>query len=602
MPSRADDHLVTLRRVRRWAQARRIPAHEFLVAYRTSYKLGVARLTQAIYRERLCGCRVTGLAGLGPCLVIGRGSRLLIPIAPRAFARFEIETWPACFRSPRIPVQWSGRFLRELGRVLARTPLEAHWQRLTDDFRNSLANSVLNLLLAARPGVLPRALEPAYQGHHYYPFAALRAGPSIEQIETCSHLNADPVEVPLLEVSALAFRSAVFHSAAECLRVWSGARNRAANRAIPIHPWQLEISPVVAALVEARGARILRARVACRPLASQRTMRVLATGYDIKLAADAWITSEHRLLFRLNCENAPFVSALAQRLLEERAAELPFAIQPDVASLSFADERIASHLSAIVRAPVTTLAGERAIPAIDLWTGRELAAKLLRGVDREGLKRFFRCYCRVAMTGPVAFLLKFGLGFEPHLQNSIVVFRGRTPVRLVLRDLDGTMMDPSRVAPLLETFGLQLAQDTWERVPSARVGEHRLVHALFFAHLALVVDFLATRFGCRADSLLRILGREWCRVPAAAKLGESSNRFDALTEHLEQGKSMLIGRLERSASVGYMKLPAHQALTAKSMPFWRELAATDGSRRRQRAVTRPRPGAPIRFSELAAID
>ena len=39
--------------------------------------------------------------------------------------------------------------------------------------------------------------------------------------------------------------------------------------------------------------------------------RILATGYDVKLPVDATLTGEHRLLYRLNRENAPLVSALA---------------------------------------------------------------------------------------------------------------------------------------------------------------------------------------------------------------------------------------------------------------------------------------------------
>lgn len=548
------DALVNLWAVRRLARDQGVSRQAFLAAYRQSFQLAVARLVQALYRERLCTCRVITRGAAGTVIAFGKPAVLTVPVRSRPFVRLEIDTWPPCHARGQRPVEWSGAFLRHFATALARSPLEPLQSGLLRDFRNSLANLVLNLLLGTRPGVKRGAPEPAFQGHHYYPLPALRIGPSIPQIVACSHLRPEAVDVPLLEVGALSFRSAVFPDARACFAAWSGRRSRFAGHAIPVHPWQLAISPVVQALIEAGGARVLRARVPCRVLASQRTFRVAATGYDIKLAVDASVTSEHRLLHRLNIENAPSVSALVQRLLASMPDSVPFDIQPDVASLSFADAGIAPHLSAIARAPVRTQRGEKAIPAIDLWTGRELALALLRGARRDQINAFCRAYARIMMWGPVLLALRFGLAFEPHLQNSIIVMRKGLPARLVLRDLDGTMMDAATVAPLAREHGVELAADTWTHMPSAAVGEHRLVHALFFAHLGLVVDFLASRCGGRTEELLGILGQEWQALPARAGLPRKG-RFDALHSHLDRGKSMLLARLTKTVDVPYVALP-----------------------------------------------
>jgi len=568
---------------------------EFLSAYRRSLTLSVSRLVQAVYRERLCVSRVIEHERLGTCLALssfgGSSGPLLVPIVPRVFVRLDIRDWPCCYRPDLSSLKWSGAFLRQLGRVLSDSPVSSRLNALAGDFQNSLSNLIVNRFLGTQPRVARRALEPAYQGHHYYPFPALRVGPSIEQVVACSHLNTKVVGVPLLEVSALTFRSTVFSTSRACFDAWANLKVGAAEQAIPVHPWQLEISPVVDGILSAKGARVLHMKVRCMPLASQRTFRVQSTSYDIKLSVNASVTSEHRLLYRLNCENAPAVSALVGRLLSSSGAGLAFDIQADVASLSFADTRVASHLSAIVRAPIRVAAGERAVPAIDLWTGRESAGLFLRDADVEEVNRFFRSYCQILLRAPVSFLLCFGLAFEPHLQNSVIVFRGRKPVRLILRDLDGTVLDRNRAGKFVGTFNLSLAGDTWDHMPDFRVGESRLVHSLFFGHLAEVVDFLEARCGGQGAELMEILGEEWKRLPDVLGLPVAGDRFDALGEHLEKGKRMLVGRLERTADMSFVDLPRHASFPGES----RFLRSPTG-------WNHPSPSVPIQASEPAPSD
>jgi hypothetical protein len=582
---------ITLRAVRRWAIRRGATPSEFLSAYRRSLTLSVSRLAQAVYRERLCVAQVIEHPLLGTSLTLGGSGSLLIPIVPKAFVRLESPGWPCCYRSNLSPLKWSGTFLRELGRALRDSPVSTRLKELKFDFQNSLSNLILNLFLGMQPSVTRRALEPAYQGHHYYPFPALRVGPSIQQVVACSHLNTKAIAVSLLEVSALTFRSTVFSSPGDCFSAWANLKIGVAEHAIPVHPWQLGISPVIDGILSANGARVLRTKVRCMPLASQRTFRVQSTSYDIKLSVNAAVTSEHRLLYRLNCENAPAVSALVGRLLSSRVVGLDFDIQADLASLSFGDARVAPHLSAIVRAPIRVAAREHTVPAIDLWTGRETAGIFLRDAKVEEVNRFFRSYCQVMLRGPLSFLLRFGLAFEPHLQNSVIVFRGGKPARLILRDLDGTLMDRNRVGKSLGTFNLSVAADTWDHMPDFGVGESRLVHSLFLGHLAEVLDFLAARCGAHGGELLAILGEEWRRLPEVLRLRAAGDRFDALCEHFEKGKRMLVGRLERSTDMRFVDLPRHAPFPEESRFFHATIR-----------WHHPSPSTPIRVSEPAPSD
>ena len=164
----------------------------------------------------------------------------------------------------------------------------------------------------------------------------------------------------------------------------------------------------------------------------------------------------------------------------------------------------------------------------------------------------------------MSFLLRFGLAFEPHLQNSVIVFRGGKPSRLILRDLDGTLMDRNRVGKTLGTFNLSVAAYTWDHMPDFDVGESRFVHSLFLGHLAEVLDFLPARCGAHGGELLAILGEEWRRLPEVLRLRAAGDRFDALCEHFEKGKRMLVGRLERSAEMSFVDLPRHAAFAQES--------------------------------------
>jgi siderophore synthetase component len=243
------------------------------------------------------------------------------------------------------------------------------------------------------------------------------------------------------------------------------------------------------------------------PLASQRTCRILATGYDVKLPVDATLTGEHRLLYRLNRENAPLVSMLATELLRESGVRT-LAFQPDVASIFHPQG--GDHLSAIVRAPVEARPGERLVPAINLWTGRHEARALLKDAP---IERFFARYCRALMEGPVVFYAQCGMAFEPHLQNVYVGLRDGLPARIVLRDLDNSILDPRRVRRRLRALG-DAAKDTWEHMPPYEDGGRRMVLAMLYGHLGEVMSRLTEDHGADAGELLATVERTWDELEA----------------------------------------------------------------------------------------
>jgi IucA / IucC family/Ferric iron reductase FhuF-like transporter len=543
-----------LAEVRRWARGRRISVSRFRQAYDGALLHAIARLLQAIYRES----RVTRLSqdDRGRWhLDIGRKFILRAPVSgPLPFRRLETIGSPWILTAgTRRRIRTADRFLDALGRCLAGTEYDSVLPALRTDFENSVANVVLNRLIGGALGAKARAIEPAYQGHQYYPFPALRIGPDLSQVLECSHLCREPVELPLLRIGSCRLISCLFDSHAACLRAWSGLETPSRSDALmPLHPWQGHLSPVVRELSARKLVTVSRHTIEAIPLASQRTCRIVRTGFDLKLSIDATLTGERRLLHQLNCENAPIVSVLAKQLLDENGkAQLDF--QEDLASICHGEPAIAPHLSAIIRAPVRALPGEVVIPAINLWSGKQEFRRLLRSADRARVEEFFQYYCRALMTGPVAFWSQWGMGFEPHLQNVYVGLRDGLPSRIILRDLDASILDPRRTRPALRKLGLDLPKETWQVMPAVETGGKRLVQAMLFGHLGEVMWCLTQGGHSETARLAAIVDDTWSELAAHAPSASARRSVNRLRGWSNAVKATLRTRLHRTTRLEFVR-------------------------------------------------
>jgi siderophore synthetase component len=318
---------------------------------------------------------------------------------------------------------------------------------------------------------------------------------------------------------------------------------------IPIHPWQLDLSQVVQSSRLLGMLDLLSQQVPMMPLASHRTCRILATGYDVKLPIDATLTSERRLLYPLNTLNAPIVSALARALLEEEGPDT-LEFQYDVASVAYPDERIGSHLAAIIRSPLPQRADDVLIPALLLWTNSKLAGALLQLADHEQAYDVFLAYCRILMSGPVEFYARWGLAFEPHLQNALIRIRGGWPTGLVLRDLDATILDSTSVPQKLRKKGLRLPAERWDAMPAFASGGQRLMHALLYAHLSQVMCYMAQHIGLDVNALMSCVEHVWGEL-LRSHSGAAHGRIVELRAQSGTVKRLLTTRMERSMDLSF---------------------------------------------------
>jgi siderophore synthetase component len=150
------------------------------------------------------------------------------------------------------------------------------------------------------------------------------------------------------------------------------------------------------------------------------------------------------------------------------------------------------------------------VPAINLWTGPHEGRALLRRVPVE---KFFTRYCRALMEGPVAFYTEWGMAFEPHLQNVYVGLRDSLPTRIMLRDLDNSIIDPRRVRGRLRALG-NPAKDTWRHMPPYPDGGRRMVQAMLYGHLGEVIWRLSEDHGADTGRLMAIVDHTWNELRA----------------------------------------------------------------------------------------
>jgi D-ornithine---citrate ligase len=245
---------------------------------------------------------------------------------------------------------------------------------------------------------------------------------------------------------------------------------------VPVHPWQLknvvpevyraEISQKVVVAVE--GASVPGCATS-----SFRTVvpRVGRGSLAMKTSVDSQMTSTIRSISPNTANNAPEFTRLIRAVLR-REPQLARTFVPvcEVAGANFKADpnepdpgtRTAKsrNLSAVLREAVSRHAGrdELAIVGCALYagspiTGRPVLAELVQAFAKSGgvstsgeaAFRFVSEYASVVLPGFLTMMVKYGVGLEGHLQNSVPVFKAGRPVRLLFRDWGGARIYGERL-------------------------------------------------------------------------------------------------------------------------------------------------------------
>ncbi|MGN9804939.1 IucA/IucC family protein [Micromonospora sp. L32] len=334
--------------------------------------------------------------------------------------------------------------------------------------------------------------------------------------------------------------------------------------ALPVHPWQwrmltrAEIAPRVArALADRTLVDLGEAGPPVVPTASVRTLYAPDADVFVKTSLHVRITNCLRKNSRYELSGAVHLTRLLAPLAARCAAGLPdtFALLPEPAYRTVGlDTDTAEALGVIVRTglrrhlqPGQTPLLAGALATADLRTG--VGAVLGQG-DPAG---WWHAYLTLLVPTVLRLWAEHGVVLEPHLQNVLVVVdaTGR-PVRVLLRDLEGTKLVTDRHAATLATLPPQVATAVGYDPERAW---HRVAYCLFVNHLTELAGALAdTRPGI--EPLLWEIARDIVAT-TAADLG-APPPLDALLAGVPlPAKANLLLRWQRRADrhCGYLPFP-----------------------------------------------
>ena len=310
---------------------------------------------------------------------------------------------------------------------------------------------------------------------------------------------------------------------------------------IPVHPWQLEhvLPRLHAGAIE--GGEVVplgSVRIPTRALLSFRTLAPVGRRgeprHHIKTAVNLQLTGAVRTVSPNSVENAARISRVLREvwdreggfggrfvILEERAAAY---YDPAEGTLAPGERReLTKNLAAILREPPEAHVGpgEVPVPASALLaespvSGEPVLVEVLglfaagRGIGdpRLAAGAFLRRYCEVCLPGFLTVMSRYGVSLEGHLQNSIAVFRGGEPVRVLVRDFGGVRILRERLAR--QGIGADLYPGSAVEIEDVADLRNKIHYPVFQNHLAELVACLVRRLNLEEGPLWRPVA-EVCR-------------------------------------------------------------------------------------------
>ncbi|WP_338450074.1 IucA/IucC family protein [Niallia oryzisoli] len=247
---------------------------------------------------------------------------------------------------------------------------------------------------------------------------------------------------------------------------------------VPVHSWQLEKAIPEIYQQEIQEQVVVPVRgfvVPSGATSSFRTVVPLMNGekpkYAIKVAVNSQMTSTVRSISANTTNNAAVFTRLIRSVMQqEQDLAETFVPVCECAGYNFKmketekcfenDPLKSRNLSAVIRENVETFTvlDEVAIVGSSLFAESPITEKpiLIELMESYAKKRketslrkaafqFFSEYVSIALPGFLTLMVKYGIGLEGHLQNSVMVFKEGRPVRMLFRDWGGARIYRNRL-------------------------------------------------------------------------------------------------------------------------------------------------------------
>ncbi|MBC3862126.1 IucA/IucC family siderophore biosynthesis protein [Undibacterium jejuense] len=294
---------------------------------------------------------------------------------------------------------------------------------------------------------------------------------------------------------------------------------------LPIHPYQAEhVLPEKFAAEIRAGLLLIETdfpRLRTSPTMSFRTVASSNNHLapHLKLPLSLQLTSAQRTVSPKATIMGPRVSRLLRELIRrENGFDETLDILAEEVGLHFIDPNDdadrARHLSILFREnPMTRIQpGHLSVPVAALFAdspinGKAFVTELVAsafGDDGNGALSYFHDYSNIVLQASLSAYLIYGIAFEAHQQNSLVLLnKNGTVAQLLLRDFG----DIRIYTPMLHSQGLQLENHQADHIlfDDPNIVREKFLHTTMLCHLAELAVLLARSYSQHEDAYWQIL-------------------------------------------------------------------------------------------------
>ncbi|KJE29156.1 iucA / IucC family protein [Geobacillus kaustophilus] len=316
---------------------------------------------------------------------------------------------------------------------------------------------------------------------------------------------------------------------------------------VPVHPWQYEhVIPNVyrEELRDGRLWLIEGAVIPTQATASFRTVLAKEAPLYIKTAVHSQMTSTVRSISSQSANNGATYSRLLRTILErERDLSAIFLPVCEIGGCSFRskDPNKARNLSVIYREGLDRFVdeGEIAIAGTALYASSPFSGQPIindiieayaKGIGRpssqETALSFLHEYVGIAVRGFLTLLVKYGIGLEGHLQNTVPVFRQGKPMKLLFRDWGGIRLYRPRLER--QGFNIDVRPDSITITDDLREAQNKVFYTVFQNQLGEIIRHISRQWGIAEEQCWICVRRQCDEV--FAKLAKDPNLKRAVHE------------------------------------------------------------------------
>jgi siderophore synthetase component len=330
---------------------------------------------------------------------------------------------------------------------------------------------------------------------------------------------------------------------------------------LPLHPWQWrnQIQHQFSQLIDEKDLFLFPHHQLVKPSMSFRSMMPLgAKGYHLKLPAAVQATSALRTVSASSIDNGPAISAWINILLKQQDYyENSLFIAAEHAGMRInsdtTDVEKCKQLGIILRQnPLDILKpGQRIVPLAALFAPSPLSnLPLLIDIIQASQASpfdFLRRYCRCVLTGQLHLLLRHGIAFEAHQQNTLIVFSENLPSAVIVRDFGNisVCMENFYAHPLKPKFypGSTIATPELSKLCE------KFIHGNFQSNFVYWVQYLAQYYSLMPMQLWPVVRRVVQEISQKIAPEIEENIFKTIHDYLLvkpwQHKALLSMRLRR---------------------------------------------------------